>query len=189
MPPMNKIDKLKRYAVNIFIVCIIALFTIDGMPDFITSHVMLRDNLNPILKKIGLWQGPWDLFAPEPDKENIRITAEVIYADGGVFKWSSPDWRKKSRWYLVRHYRRQEYYDNARRDVNQPAWPALARHVLQLAAEQPVSDDSPAQISLTRHWWIAPDPNEKFFRVANINEPMESTRFYHQAFPRIPDTR
>lgn len=180
---MNTADKLKRYAVNAFIACIIILFTIDGMPGLLRSHALLQEKIDPVLKVTGLWQGPWNLFAPEPDKENIRVSAEVLYPDGSVFRWRSPDWKDQSRWHRFRNFRKQEYYDNARRDVNQSAWPALARHVLQLANQQHGSEFPPAQISLTRHWWTIPDPKEKFVRIARINEPMESYQFYHQAFP------
>ena len=186
---MNKVDKLKRYAVNAFIGVIIVLFTIAGMPRLVRAHALLQDKIRPLLHYTGLWQAPWDLFAPEPDKTNIRVSAEVHYPDGSVFRWRSKDWHKESRWHRFRYFRQQEYYDNARRDVSQPAWPALARHLVQMAEEQHDSNHSPTHISLTRHWWTIPNPKLKLTRIANINEPMQSYQFYHQAFPGNTNAR
>ena len=65
----------------------------------------------------------------------------------------------------------------------------MARHLVQLAEEQHDSEHSPTHISLTRHWWTIPNPKLKFTRLANINEPMQSYQFYHQAFPGNTDAR
>ena len=186
---MNKIAKIRRYAVNTFIACIIIVFTIDGLLALNTFHAVVQKQLDPLLKATGLWQGPWDLFAPTPDKENIRLSAEVLYPDGSVFRWQSEDWKEQARWYRFRRFRIQEYYDNARRDSNRAAWPGLARYVLQLAAEQPPSELSPIQVKLTRHWWTVPNPKMKFVRVANINEPMGSYQFYREVLSSPPGAR
>jgi len=184
--PMSRSEKLKRRAVNVFIAVLMVVFTIDGMPGLLRFHVFLQSKTDPILKAMGLWQGAWDLFAPSPDKLNIRLSAEVHYGDGSVFRWRSPDWRDKPRWYLLRHYRRQEYYDNVRMDVNRAAWPGLARHVLQLAEEQQATGPGPVRVALTRYWWTVPEVRTGFVLTTNINQPMNAYLFHLEVFPEMP---
>ena len=60
----------KRYFLNAFIALVVAVIAIDTLPQ---SPGAIRRGLTPVLTRLGVNQGYWDLFAPEPDRANTRI--------------------------------------------------------------------------------------------------------------------
>ena len=102
---------------NAFIVALLALIVIDAMP---FSPPLLRDKISPLLFRIGLKQGEWNMFGPNPDGVNERISAEIEYADGTVAQWTSPAWRRESTLGRFPQSRRMEYLDNVTRLTPKP---------------------------------------------------------------------
>ena len=93
---------------------------------------------SPILDATGTWTGPWLMFAPEPDRTNHRIRAEIEYHDGRQVVWRSPEWPELSCWRRFWLSRELEYVDAlggiADRSPEKLAlWSVLADH---LAREQ-----------------------------------------------------
>jgi len=62
-------------------------FTLNGTE---WEKVALQHELDPYLDVTGLWIGGWQLFAPEPDKVNSYLSAEVRFADGKAAFIRSP---------------------------------------------------------------------------------------------------
>jgi hypothetical protein len=162
---------IKRQATNLFILSIIVLFTIDVAPFEILESI--QADIDSFLDTTGLWQGPYYLFCPEVDKENIRLSARITYVAGNdtdtskpkQFQiWQSPDWSAMSPLQKKRYFRQMEYYDCIRRDDYQVLWKPLAQHLVQkhiqklLRREQSVPPI--AQIELYRHWTTVHMPPE-----------------------------
>src|SRR5687767_15400819 len=63
---------------------------------------------------LGLWQGQWAMFTPEPDDENHRLRAVIEYRDGHRVEWYSPNWSTQSSWRRFTGHRESEYYDAVR---------------------------------------------------------------------------
>ncbi|MGK0187931.1 MAG: hypothetical protein ACI9R3_003722 [Verrucomicrobiales bacterium] len=117
---------MRKIWLNIFIASFLAAILIDGLPQAGQFHRKLKELIDPILDATGLWQESWRLFAPEVDKENVRLSAEILYEDGSISQWTSPDWTKMSAWEKFIRFRELEFYDSIRLDVNRGAWRSFA---------------------------------------------------------------
>ncbi|MFT5468653.1 MAG: hypothetical protein ACI8UO_003764 [Verrucomicrobiales bacterium] len=118
----------RRVLVNVFIIGFVALIFIDTLPVRIGHHQQLLDAVDPVLDVTGLWQGPWELFAPNVDAENHRIQVEIEFEDGLVETWTSPDWTETTCWEKFHGVREIEFYDRIRNRSNCAAWGEFARY-------------------------------------------------------------
>lgn len=71
----------------------------------------LQNRLNGTLSRIGIWQGDWRMFAPDPAMSMSRISAEFAADDRQVITWESPAWRSMSIARRFRHFREINYFD------------------------------------------------------------------------------
>lgn len=122
--------KLRLFAINAFIVAFLLALAIDVLPQ---SPLALRLKLQRWLVPLGLAQGPWNLFAPEPDRTNIRLRAEITYRDGQRIRWTAPTWREQSAAAMWAGHRRHEWLDHIVTQEAAPVWGNWCRH---LAREQ-----------------------------------------------------
>jgi hypothetical protein len=118
-------SRLRLFAVNAFIATIVLFVAIDTLPQ---SPKALRTTLTPLLIRMGINQGEWNLFAPEPDIVNTRIRAEITYRDGETRQWRSPDWAKVSAWEKWVGHRHVEWYDHIISNET-AAWESWCRHL------------------------------------------------------------
>jgi hypothetical protein len=152
---------LKKIFINFFLIGWLLVLAIDSAPITGQWHQQLKDQLDPYLDVTGLWIGGWQLFAPEPDKVNSYISAEVRFADKKSAFIRSPQWRLMSAPERFISFREAEYFDKIRLDNNAAAWPALCKFWGN-TAEHPDGLDIPAkEIILKRHWVVIPEPNQE----------------------------
>src|SRR3954468_7947680 len=90
-----RLKQLGVYATNLLIAAIVMIVVIDTLPQ---SPSALRLAIAPLAARLGINQGPWTLFAPDPDRTNTQLRAEITYRDGERREWIGPDWRKVSAW-------------------------------------------------------------------------------------------
>src|SRR5262245_5659101 len=121
-----RLTQLHLYAVNAFIAAILLIVVIDTLPQ---SPTALRLAIVPIATRLGINQGPWTLFAPDPDHTNTRLRAEIKYRDGEQRQWNGPDWRQVSAWEKWIGHRRREWFDHIALQNGAPAWEAWFRHL------------------------------------------------------------
>jgi hypothetical protein len=150
--------RLQKAAVNVMLVCLLSLFAIDALPASTALHARLQLEVDDVLDVTGLWQGRWNLFAPEPDKVNTWISAEFTYPDGSVRRWRSPDWRGLGVFERKRLFRHMEYFDNIRLSDNRKAWAALAQWLAVTEGRQASGGPLPVRVELTRHKNLIPPP-------------------------------
>src|SRR5262249_35055964 len=92
--------------VNVFLAGFLVVLAIDAFRPVNDAHQAAKDVINLPLVVTGLWQGPWRLYAPDVDKDNLRLKADLVFADQATATWSSPDWAQLSalqKFRLVRH--------------------------------------------------------------------------------------
>ena len=147
-----------RPAVRIGILAVAAVILIDALPSSCALHASLKQGVDPLVDMTGLWQGSWTLFAPNVDKQNVRLEAEVLFSDGTRALWRSPDWPRLSGWQRFVLFRHQEYYDNIRFERSRSVWPTLAQHIARTVTARnssAVADGSAAsvvRVTLMRSW-------------------------------------
>ncbi|QDU29154.1 hypothetical protein ETAA8_42610 [Anatilimnocola aggregata] len=139
------ITTLRYAAINGLIAVFILLMVLQGMPlnmPAATVHARLTADW------LGIGSGAWDMYAPVPDRQNHRLSAELMSSESHVVaRWSSPEWRKQSAYQRFWGHRWAEYYDNVWGNNNAALWPALAQHVADQHAVNSalgkVQDDEP----------------------------------------------
>jgi hypothetical protein len=134
------------------------VLAIDSAPEVGNWHRVIKSELDYYLDVTGLWQGGWQLFAPDPDKINVSITALVTFEDGKEVVWHSPDWRSMSAWQRFLSFREAEYVDNVRADNKAAAWPDLANYFSRTIVHPENPDIKPTMVVLKREWVIIPKP-------------------------------
>jgi hypothetical protein len=149
---------MQRRLIAPLIVVLLVVFAIDALPTTGRVHKRLKDAIDPLLDVTGLWQGSWQLYAPNPDRANNRVTAEIFFADGGRLHWSQPDWATMSGWRRFLNFRHMEFMDNVRVDRNKGAWTGLAQYLARTHEEQRGGNARVTKVVLTRAWAYIPTP-------------------------------
>jgi hypothetical protein len=174
----------KRRTQSFLIFIFVVLEVIDVTPEFNKPIVWLRKQIDPILDLSGLWQGPWSLFAPDTDKINTRVSAEVLFSDGSISYWNSPEWVGMSATQRFLRFREAEYYDSIRNDSNSAGWPSFADWVIRnvvLGKE----NRFPVEITLFRHWNVIDPPSLTNFIPYGTFQPMSSKyAFYKKSYEK-----
>ena len=155
---------LKRRLTNLFLGAWLLLLLVDALPRTSLLHQRLKNRVDPFLDVTGLWQGSWRLFAPNPDKIDTRMTAEISYADGSTRSWQSPDWRDMSSCRKFVNFRAMEYYDTVRRNENSAAWQSLADYLARTVPAAGGSFIQPTKVKLARLWSLVPPVEEGLHR-------------------------
>ena len=159
MPSDHRLpDALKQRLISLFLIAWLFLLFVDALPRTSLFHQRLKNWVDPFLDVTGLWQGSWQLFAPEADKIDVRVTAEISYADGSTRTWQSPDWRDSSGWQKFVHFRAMEYFDTVRRNENSAAWVSLADYLARTVPAAGGSSIRPTKVKLARCWSLVPPP-------------------------------
>jgi hypothetical protein len=135
----------RLYLLNAFIALVLAVVIIDTMP---LSPPALREVFVPMLVRLGIKQGSWNLFAPEPDHVNTRIRAEITYRDGERREWHGPDWAKVSLWEKWVGHRRFEWYDHVILQPNAAAWESWCREIAHVARPDFEHADQGAEVRI-----------------------------------------
>lgn len=118
--------QVRLYATNVFIAAIIMIVVIDTLPQ---SPSAFRLAIIPIATRLGIFQGPWTLFAPDPDRTNTQLKAEITYRDGERRIWTGPDWRGVSSWEKWVGHRRREWFDHIPMQTGSMAWEPWCRYL------------------------------------------------------------
>ena len=147
-------NKITIYVNNLFIILIIITITVDS-----TYNVN-----NATLKKLGLDQGQWNLFAPNLDKTNVKIKVDYQFENASKNKWVSPNWKNYSRLQKFRYHRHIAFYNNIRLDLNKKLWPNYAEHLKKLSRSKILTN-----IEICRLWQEVSLENKKIFK-SNFKE-------------------
>jgi hypothetical protein len=150
-----------RIITNIFLLILIPLLIVDTFPfgDDGLIHFQtvsqLQRKISPLLDATGLWQGVWAIFAPEPLRTNVRLSANLRYADGQEGIWNSPNWTEMTWWEWKRNYRMIQYLRYVQSEVmrEREVFKPLV-HYLSETQTQPDAEGNlqyPMHITLNRH--------------------------------------
>ncbi len=151
----------RLHLTRLFIVGFLALAFIDALPVTGGLHQRAKTVIDPFLDRSGLWQDNWRLFAPDVDKVNVRVSAELVLDDGSTVRWRSPDWHLMPAWERFLKFRHMEYFDNIRSDANKDGWDGLASFLARTTQLPP--GRSVREVTLTREWADVPPPDPATF--------------------------
>jgi hypothetical protein len=109
-PKQLNSTSIRIIAIRIFVIIFAAVVAIDTLPDAWTQRFPFRMGLHRCLAYLGLWQGDWPLFAPNPTLRNGWIVAEIRDEAGQQAIWVSTDWSKASIWQKFSGARHLNYH-------------------------------------------------------------------------------
>jgi hypothetical protein len=102
----------QRWAVRILAGALTLSIAVETMPGEFWGAATLKRYSNFITNRIGVWQGEWPLFAPDPIINNSWISAELWRPDGTLANtWNSPYWAGESGFEKFRNFRMLNYYN------------------------------------------------------------------------------
>ena len=184
--PYSIPKKIQSLLLGLFI----SLIALDSVPNLFSLFTYPKKVLDPLFDVTGLWQSSWQLFAPDADKVNTRVTAVIAFSNGATAEWSSPDWTKLGSKERFLRFREGEFYDNIRMDENKGAWESFADHLTRMAAdkyrtENPEQAAHPIRIALFRHWGVVPYPHEASWIPYGSFPPINGKyEFYKKNYPQ-----
>jgi hypothetical protein len=161
-------QRARLFIVNTFIAAVLLILVIDTLPQSpFAMHIAIR----PLLIRLGIHQGAWTLFAPDPDRMNTRLRAEITYRDGERRKWIGPDWRRRSAWETWVGHRRFEWLDHIATQNGAPAWEPWCRYLARSQRPELKDADRGAEVRVIYHEAAVPPADQRPWR--SIGEPME----------------
>lgn len=174
-----------KILINCFLIVWLLVLAIDAAPEVGDWHRGVKNNLDAFLDVTGLWQGGWTLFAPDPDKINVAVQADITFSDGRETTWRSPVWRSMSTWQRFLRFREAEFIDNVRRDGNSCVWPSFANYLGRNVSHPDNPELKPTKIVLTRDWFLIPPPNpDNIIQFPEVPKMNCSDIFFAKEFPQ-----
>ena len=156
---------MKTATIRYFTFAFLLLVACDTLP---SSYKLLSGPKNwahHVMACVGLAQGDWPLFAPNPVLNNSIIVAEVTDRDGNPATWSSTDWSRASVWTKFTRFRHLNYLQRIPSRI--PASEDFAAYLLRS-----IPTKEPAQ-GLVR--WSA---SNEMLPPAEVAAPVREIRLY-----------
>ena len=161
-------SRLRLWTTNAFIAAVLLCIGFDMLPQ---SPLAVRVALHPLLIRLALNQGTWTLFAPDPDRVNTRVSAEITYRDGVQKTWHGPNRRMESAWTKWLGHRHREWLDHIISQSSAQAWEPwchwLARHQRPDMSDPDrgaqiriIYQESPIPLAGLRPWTSFRDPGK-----------------------------
>ncbi|MGB2875593.1 MAG: hypothetical protein WBB76_09000 [Gaiellaceae bacterium] len=157
--------RLGRLLISAFLlVTLVTILTANLPPSRLQDLLLSADH--PYLYGLGLDQD-WSVFAPEPRRETIHITAQVTFADGSQTTWHVPTRNPVVGEYT--DYRWLKWTEFIVSPVQQQLWQPIARYVARQLA---TPTRRPVRVSLHDRWYdlLPPGqiPDQPFVRERTI---------------------
>ncbi len=102
---------LRRTLVSLFFCVLASSLILDAIPWSWTSLVPAKESLSSLYNRIGLWQGEWPLFAPNPVVDNGWLSADYTDVEGNRYTWNSPHWVQTDAWSRFYRFRHVNLYN------------------------------------------------------------------------------
>ncbi len=102
---------MSRTVIRSFAIIVILVMVLDTLPNSWSFLSLPKRGLSFVLNRVGLWQGEWSMFAPDPVINNGWLTAELTTKDGRSIQWDSPHWSKSGIVDKFVRFRHINYYN------------------------------------------------------------------------------
>jgi hypothetical protein len=121
----------------IFCVTVAVIF-LDVIPPTWSWFSQPKLWLSEVLNRVGLWQGQWSMFAPDPILNNASLSAGFEDRDGNTTSWESPDWKHVSTLEKFYRFRYLNFYNRIYLDQNARALKDFCDYLARNESESPV---------------------------------------------------
>ncbi len=90
---------------------IAGVMILDVVPPEWVYWQWVKDANSRLTNSLGIWQGQWPLFAPNPVLNNGGVLAELHWDNGDKTTWESPVWGRTSPAQRFVQFRTMNFYD------------------------------------------------------------------------------
>lgn len=177
---------MKKIATRLLAILFCVFVAIDVTPESYSFASRPKALVHRILVPLGLAQGDWPLFAPNPVLNNGVLVAELTDRSGNPATWTSIDWQEASVWtkfYRFRHMNYQQRLPNT--------YTAASDFADYLLRAIPAEESAVGSI----RW----SPDNQMLEPAAIEPPMREIKLYKyrntmvleegQPLPKIDQTQ
>lgn len=169
----------RRRVRDLLLLVLVLLSLIDATPNWLVPGL---DRVERVARKpllaLGIWQGNYQLFAPDPDRVNEWLLVEVGFEDGREATWTTWDWRQRSFIERIARGQAHKYVEQVSRNNQGLLHQGLARWATQNLRPQGGGRPRVSSVRITRHRWIAPPPgparDEQWARFGTLPPPREA---------------
>ncbi len=115
--PAIQLSLWRRWLIKLFVATLLLVIAIQCTPRQFAWIDLAKDASGPLARRLGLSQGEWSLFAPEPTLNNAWFSAEIYAPDGTLTSWNSTYWGTASGAQKFRDFRMMNFGNRlSRRD-------------------------------------------------------------------------
>lgn len=148
-----------RALLSVFFVVVLGSVVVWNIPDSGLKSATVGA-VRPFVEVVGLDQN-WSVFAPNPRRMTLDLSARIDFADGSSTTWQLP-LHADPILTPYRTYRWQKWMEHVRSDENTGLWDPAAKWL----AERYADEGTVVQVTLIRHWYDTPPPGESGERPA-----------------------
>lgn len=163
-----------RTVVRIFVIAMIAAILVDVAPATLPLDTPKQLHRR-FFGMIGLRQGEWPLFAPNPALQNGCIVADVFDREGNRVQWTSPIWPKTSSVERFYRFRDINYYNRIVLDNNFVGLVDLADYIGRVT---PVDPNDPTYVPNTTNSGNSENSSGQSGAGMNLVQPAYEVRLY-----------
>lgn len=152
-------DVWRRRLRDVLLLALVAISLVDATPNWLIPGLASVERVvrKPLLA-LGIWQGNYKLFAPDPDRVNEWLAVEVGFADGQEAVWTSWDWRDRSFVERISRGHAQKYIEQVGHENQHLLHQGLARWATLHLQPPGGGGARPTSVRITRHRWVVPPP-------------------------------
>ena len=108
-------------SIRLFFCSAVVVIFLDIIPPSWPMFSQPKQWLSNVLNRVGLWQGQWSMFAPDPILNNAYLSAEFEDNQGNKTYWDSPDWKKTGNLEKFYGFRHLNFFNRIYLDQNNRA--------------------------------------------------------------------
>jgi len=144
---------LGRIVISIFLLVTLVTLVTANLPDSRLQEVLLKRN-HYYLYGVALDQA-WGVFAPDPRRQTIDVSADVRFADGSHATWHVP--RRDPVIGEYTDYRWLQWAEYGSSQVHQELWKPVALYVARQYASP---TRRPVEVALSNRWHDLAPPGQ-----------------------------
>ena len=121
-------NRHRRWRVRLLVAIVLLVLAHETIP-WEAEHRLTPSLSTKLIYGVGLWQRPWNMFAPDPLRTTTWIAAEVVDKNDQTYAWSSPRWADvgpAEKFYRFRYF---NYFNGFGNSLNSLVVDDLANHL------------------------------------------------------------
>jgi hypothetical protein len=171
-------NKIKKIFISAFILLNLLAMVRVHLPLNGPFFSLIYRPVDSYLSFFSIYQD-WMMFAPNPSKMNVKLSAHIEFEDGSIETYDFPD---PSQMTFLEKYSGGEKFrkiisEAIRKDSHKFMWKDVAKHALRKIGQRSFGK-LPSKVTLFRHWDEVPSIHSEFRPQASTSQDFQKFAFY-----------